>query len=146
MIQSNRLLLVEEAKGPYSKRWGLPKGFVESGELPSNAAIRELEEECGITGEVVGIISMRERVKQNRTGLFISYLVEPKSIDITLNSNEISDFGWFSREDLESVVWVSSAMQSISEVALTHCTTMGLTDYSTIKNEPYLLHLAPFES
>jgi ADP-ribose pyrophosphatase YjhB (NUDIX family) len=31
-------------------KWDLPKGKIESGETPDHAALREVEEECGITG------------------------------------------------------------------------------------------------
>ncbi len=34
--------------------WSLPKGHVEPGESPETAAVREVAEETGITGRVVG--------------------------------------------------------------------------------------------
>lgn len=36
------------------ERWDLPKGHVEAGESSLEAALREVEEECGVRGEVVG--------------------------------------------------------------------------------------------
>lgn len=36
------------------ERWDLPKGHVETGESSREAAIREVEEECGVVGDVVG--------------------------------------------------------------------------------------------
>lgn len=36
------------------ERWDLPKGHVETGESSREAALREVEEECGVRGEVVG--------------------------------------------------------------------------------------------
>ena len=33
--------------------WSLPKGHIEAGETPEQAAIREIEEETGILGEVL---------------------------------------------------------------------------------------------
>ncbi|MDR0582470.1 MAG: NUDIX domain-containing protein [Prevotellaceae bacterium] len=33
-----------------NNRWDLPKGHREAGELPEETALREVEEECGITG------------------------------------------------------------------------------------------------
>ena len=35
-------------------KWDLPKGHVEAGESSLEAALREVEEECGIVGEMVG--------------------------------------------------------------------------------------------
>jgi ADP-ribose pyrophosphatase YjhB (NUDIX family) len=34
--------------------WSLPKGHLEDGETAEQAAIREVEEETGITGEIIG--------------------------------------------------------------------------------------------
>ena len=46
VVNKGRILLIKESKGPHSSKWGVPKGFVESGELPAQAALRELFEEC----------------------------------------------------------------------------------------------------
>ena len=34
--------------------WSLPKGHVEAGESPEQAAVREVEEETGIRGRILG--------------------------------------------------------------------------------------------
>lgn len=34
--------------------WSLPKGHIEAGETPEQAAVREVEEETGISGEILG--------------------------------------------------------------------------------------------
>lgn len=38
--------------------WCLPKGHLESGETPEQAAIREIAEETGIVGQIVGPLGM----------------------------------------------------------------------------------------
>ena len=140
VVNNDRILLIKESKGPHSSKWGVPKGFVESGELPAQAALRELFEECGISGEIIGITALRERVKGNQTGVFVAYLVVPNTLEITLNSEEISDFGWFSLEELDSVEWLSHTMHSISIASINHYSSMEMIDYSEEKNEPYLVH------
>lgn len=40
-------------RDPYRK-WGLPKGHLEEGEAPEDAAVREVEEETGLSGIVLG--------------------------------------------------------------------------------------------
>ena len=102
--------------------------------------MRELFEECGISGEIIGITALRERVKGNQTGVFVAYLVVPNTLEITLNSEEISDFGWFSLEELDSVEWLSHTMHSISIASINHYSSMEMIDYSEEKNEPYLVH------
>ena len=39
--------------------WVLPKGHVDPGETPEIAALRELEEEAGVVGEIVAPLSVR---------------------------------------------------------------------------------------
>ena len=107
---------------------------------PLEAALRELFEECGLSGEVIGITAIRERVKKGQTGVFMAYLVVPESLEITINSEEISDFGWFSLEELESVEWLSHTMHSISLASINHYSSMDMVDHSEEKNEPYLVH------
>ena len=36
-----------------NERWDLPKGHIEAGETPAEGAVREIEEETGVSGEVV---------------------------------------------------------------------------------------------
>ena len=140
VVNNGRILLIKESKGPHSSKWGVPKGFVESGELPAQAALRELLEECGISGEIIGITALRERVKSGQTGVFVAYLVNPNTLEITLNSEEISDFGWFCLEELDSVEWLSHTMHSISVASINHYSSMDMEDFSEEKNEPYLVH------
>jgi 8-oxo-dGTP pyrophosphatase MutT (NUDIX family) len=47
-----RILLVTAKRDP--SLWVLPKGHIEKGESEAETALRECEEEAGITGELVG--------------------------------------------------------------------------------------------
>ena len=140
-IHDDRILLVQEAAGNHEGLWGLPKGFVEEGESPSAAAIRELEEECGITGEILGIIGMRECVRNGQTAVFLAYLIRPLSLDISPNSKEIMNFGWYPLENFQSIDWISPTMQSFALTSLTSNQTMKMSDISQQLGYPYSIHL-----
>ena len=40
----------------HERRWQLPKGWIEAGEAPEHAAVREVREEAGVDGEIIGPI------------------------------------------------------------------------------------------
>jgi 8-oxo-dGTP diphosphatase len=56
--ENREVLLVKRKKDPYRGMWCLPIGFAESGEEVREAALRELEEEAGITGEILRLIDV----------------------------------------------------------------------------------------
>jgi ADP-ribose pyrophosphatase YjhB (NUDIX family) len=56
--EAHRLLLVQRAVEPQAGCWSLPAGFVDYGETPAAAAIRECREETGLDAEVTGIIDV----------------------------------------------------------------------------------------
>ncbi|MEC8242603.1 MAG: NUDIX domain-containing protein, partial [Candidatus Thermoplasmatota archaeon] len=84
VTKNYQILLVKESAGRYSGHWGLPKGYVDEGELPRDAALRELREECAVEGEVTGIYAIRENLTDIGPAVFIAYSVSllPNQIPI----------------------------------------------------------------
>ena len=59
VVNENReILLVKRKKDPYQGMWCLPIGFAESGEEVHEAALRELQEEAGVTGRIIRLIDV----------------------------------------------------------------------------------------
>jgi len=56
--EKRNILLVKRKNDPYRGEWCLPMGFAESGEQVEEAALRELEEEAGITGEIISLVDV----------------------------------------------------------------------------------------
>ena len=65
-----RVLLVRAKKDP--SQWIFPKGHIEPGESPEDAALRELHEEAGVTGEVLGRAGTSE-FKSGREDVRVEY-------------------------------------------------------------------------
>ena len=52
MNENHEVLLVKRSVDPKAGQWCLPGGFVEMGEAPEQACLRELKEETGLEGEI----------------------------------------------------------------------------------------------
>lgn len=51
-----QVLLVRRSQQPSARTWGLPAGFVEYGEHPRAAAVRELREETGVRADPAALV------------------------------------------------------------------------------------------
>jgi 8-oxo-dGTP diphosphatase len=55
---NNEILLIKRGVVPSKGRWALPTGFIEQGELPEHAVLRELREETNIKGSLKRLIGV----------------------------------------------------------------------------------------
>jgi predicted NUDIX family NTP pyrophosphohydrolase len=69
--------LIVHPSGRYNRRrpYSIPKGLVEPGELPEEAALRETREETGLECRILAPLGEVDYVKSRKT--VIAYLAEP---------------------------------------------------------------------
>ncbi|HEY2739122.1 MAG TPA: NUDIX hydrolase [Thermoanaerobaculia bacterium] len=101
VVHSARILLIATQKG---RRWQLPKGHIEEGETPEQAAIREVREETGVTGRVVAPLPGVEYWFVERGPCRVHKKVDYFLLDyvgghsMNFDPEEVSGTGWFSWE------------------------------------------------
>jgi len=92
-----KILLIKDSYG----RWTLPKGKIEQGETPQDAAIREIQEETGLTNlkivDKLGKIKYFYRMHgQPIFKIVYNFLIESKKGQLKPNY-EIQDARWFNK-------------------------------------------------
>lgn len=98
VLNEDNELLVIRRRG----RWDLPKGKIDQGESEKDAAVREVTEECGLTGIIRGklrCISYHTYKHKNQMVLKPTYwfnMTAPKNQELTPQTEE----------DIEAVCWV----------------------------------------
>lgn len=113
---NSRYLLIEAAGGVVKNdkgqilfiyrldKWDLPKGKIDEGETKEVAAVREVEEECGISGlEIVSELEPTYHTYEmkGRKILKRTYWFEMKTSDTSLLIPQ-------TEENIETVVWVDA--------------------------------------
>jgi 8-oxo-dGTP diphosphatase len=85
------------------KGWGFPKGWIEPGETPEEAALREVEEESGVRAEIIGDLpatrySYLNRQKQRVAKTVIWYLMRYVGEGNQTHAHEVSAVEWLHLE------------------------------------------------
>ena len=103
----DRVALVKRSVPPRKGHWCLPGGFMELGEGPEEAALRELREETGLTGRIERLLGVMSTPNaQYHTVLMIAYLVREFSGSL-LPGDDASAAAWFSQPDLPEIAFTS---------------------------------------
>ena len=88
---SGRLLLEQRSD---DRCWGMPAGWVETGETPADALVREFREEAGLEVEPVSMIGLYTRMPgeyaQPHTSIHVLYLCRYKSGVIQISHESLA--------------------------------------------------------
>jgi 8-oxo-dGTP diphosphatase len=103
----SRLLLVKRRVAPKEGMWCLPGGFVEAGETPEQAAVRELQEETGLTGRINTLIGVTTSPGSlHRSIMLVAFLVISFSGSI-IAGDDASEVAFFERNQFPDIAFES---------------------------------------
>lgn len=75
VFRDGKVLLARRGKAPAVGLWSLPGGRIEPGERMAEAVLRELDEEVGISADVIGFVDHVEHVERNSAGHVTAHAV-----------------------------------------------------------------------
>jgi 8-oxo-dGTP diphosphatase len=70
------IVLVRRGRPPFEGRWALPGGFVDDGEDPAKAVLREVREETGLRARVTGLVGVWGQPSRDPRGHTVSIVYE----------------------------------------------------------------------
>ncbi len=94
--------------------WVLPKGHIDPGETPEIAALRELEEEAGIVGEIVAPLSTRDFLKGGKEAAVKFFLVRETG---ATESTEGRTLRWEEEAAAQQLLTFAEAREALGEGA-----------------------------
>jgi 8-oxo-dGTP diphosphatase len=115
-LRGDRVLLIRRGKPPRQGQWSIPGGRMEMGETAAAAALRELAEETGVTGEILGLVDVVDHFGGDHQYVLVDYAArwiagEPAAGDDALEARFFPVL-----EALETVAW--SETRRVIELAL----------------------------
>jgi|SRR5579863_9993506 len=75
VVDEGRVLLVRRGAEPLKGQWSLPGGLVELGESLSEAIIREVREETGLTVEPIELVELLDRIHRYEERVRYHYVI-----------------------------------------------------------------------
>ena len=95
-----KFLLVKRSKeNSSSGQWAFPGGKIEEGETAYDAALRELEEETGLSGEIIR--QGNSYIGEGELGYWRIYPVHVEASGTVELDHEHSEFKWLNLEELQ---------------------------------------------
>lgn len=116
--QDGKYLLLKHAQHKRSPgKWTFPGGIIEEGESVKEAALRELKEETGLTGEVIRTGNSFEVVSKYGEFEVNPFLVIVDKDNVVLSS-EHTDYRWVEPADIEDMETVKDLEKDLEAVGL----------------------------
>lgn len=126
-VEDGRLLLCRIAPGWWGDvgSWTLPGGGIDFGEPPAAAAIRELGEETGLAGEIIGLAEVLDHagrwihpvdgVDEAHHGIQVLYRVRVVGGVLRPEADGSTDAAaWFTQEEAENLPLVGLVRESLA--------------------------------
>tara|TARA_B100001758_G_C18188605_1_gene493374 strand:- start:379 stop:825 length:447 start_codon:yes stop_codon:yes gene_type:complete len=100
VYHDRKVLLIERGREPFKGKLAFPGGFVEKGENPEDAVLRELAEECGLNGEVVGTMEVRGEPNRDPRGHVVSIVYHVRATGNPTAGDDAAKAEWHNVDEI----------------------------------------------
>jgi 8-oxo-dGTP diphosphatase len=98
-------LLIRRGKPPRLGEWSIPGGRIEWGERAEAAALRELQEETAVEGEVLGLLDVVDGLYGERHYVLVDYAVRWSSGEPAAGDDAAEAAFWLAERAIDLVCW-----------------------------------------
>jgi len=110
-----RLLLIKRGHEPGAGLWSLPGGRIEPGETDTEALVREMLEETGLTVEPGRLVGRVQRPGLDGDVIDISDYAATVTGGTLQPGDDAADAQWFSREDLANLAVTEGLLEALTD-------------------------------
>lgn len=103
VVRDERILMIKRGGNPMKGWWALPAGYIDWDETVEECTLRELKEEAGVDGEIVGLLGVYSDPKRDEDGrqnIAIVYEVKVRNESMALAGDDAAETVWFSLDAL----------------------------------------------
>jgi 8-oxo-dGTP diphosphatase len=111
----DRIALVRRAHEPYRGWWTMPAGFVEYGEEASETAVREAEEETGLTVSLAGVFGVYFGAGDPRGAAHLVVYRAHRVAGELRAADDADEACWFRAEELPAEIAFEAHRQALAE-------------------------------
>lgn len=121
IVQNDRVLMIRRRVKEGELSWQFPAGAIEEGETAEQAAVRETQEEAGLTVEAVKLLGERVHPKTGRTMSYTACSVVSGEAHVA-DAEELAEVAWITHSQIADYVpyGVFEPVQEYLDGALPH--------------------------
>jgi 8-oxo-dGTP diphosphatase len=111
--QGNQVLLIQRGKEPGLGKWAFPGGKVQWGETTAEAALRELQEESGLSGTIGPMLGLYDVVQPTYHFAIACYFASGPVGELKAGT-DAADARWFHVDEVAKLNLASNIAQVIT--------------------------------